>query len=147
MNPAELSTAECADCAVCASLLDTGRLWSGLAAVSALAVLLSLAAPGCRPLATHAPALLSALLATGVAERVLASRVHLDARLFAQLARADLPGLPALDAALRQVLNVPADKAGRSLAPRIAGAKRLYRWHLTSTLVLAGLGLAAWWPC
>ena len=76
-------------------------------------------------------------------------RVALDARLFDRLAAADaagLPGLPLLDAALQQVLQVPPTKAGRPLAPRIAGALRLYRLHAAAAGLLVALAVLAWCP-
>jgi hypothetical protein len=140
--PAELSAGERSACAVCADWLATGALWSHMALLAMLAVLLA-AAAGTRLGST--PGVLAALLALGVIERCVALRVAFDARLFDRLARGDLQGLAALDAALQQVLSVPAAKAGRGLPPRIAGARRLYRAQVLATLLLAALNIVAWW--
>lgn len=143
MNDVPLTADERAACAVCADWLATGAQWSQAAAVAVLAALAAALAGG-RPGAS--PALLLALLGLAVAERVLALRVAFDARLFARLARGELPSLAALDAGLQQVLALPPHKAGRPLAPRLAGARRLYRAQVLACAALAVLDLLAWWP-
>jgi hypothetical protein len=144
-----LSPTERAACAVCADALATHRLWGALALGCGLAVLLlSLAVPvpGGRLGVAHPFWPLPALLVLSTLERFLASRVQLDARLFDRLARGELPCLAELDTGLQQVLGVPAARAGRPLAPRIEGARRLYRLHLGAAAALALLALSAGWP-
>jgi len=87
------------------------------------------------------------LLAAVLIERYLSGRVLFDALVFGRLADGTLPSLQVLDAALRGVLNVGAHKTGRPLAPRIAGAQRLYCWQWISTLILVVGAIGAWWPC
>src|SRR5205814_4038626 len=103
-QPDNLSTGERAACAVCADWLSTGALWSHAALLAMLAVLLAVAT-GTRSISR--PGVLIPLLGLGAIERYLALRVALDARLFGRLAQGHLPGLPALDMALQQVLSVP----------------------------------------
>lgn len=117
-----LSPTDRASCAVCADWLATAPQWAWVAAPAALLCWAGVARGG----TAHALWLLGALL---LAERVLAVRVALDARLFDRLADGRLEHLGQLDAGLHGVLRVPTAKAGRPLAPRIAGAMRLYRWH------------------
>ena len=131
-----LADAERADCAVCAALLHASGVWRWLALV---AVPLGAAAAS---LPAPRPAGLIALAALALAERWLAGRVALDARLFDGLASGGL-GLDGLDGALRRVLAVPAAKARRPLAPRIAGAKRLAGLHLAAVGLLVAFDLAA----
>lgn len=137
-----LNAEERAACAVCADWLATGKVWSQAALLAVLAVLIA-AATGSR--LGGSPAVLMALLGLFVAERYLAVRVLLDARLFDRLARGDLAGLGSLDAGLRGVLALGPEKAGRSLPPRIAGARRLYSAHAVVTLLLVALSVVAWW--
>lgn len=139
-----LTMEERAACAVCADALHASRSLSAGALLAMAAVLL--AAWGRTRFGTS-PAVLGGLLVLGLAERYLAMRVALDARLFDRLAAADaagLPGLPLLDVALQQVLRVPADTAGRLLAPRIGGALRLCRLHAAATVLLVALAALAW---
>lgn len=142
MNQSEpLSAEERAACAVCADWLSTGALWSHTALLAMAAVLFA-AATGSR-LGSMQGVLIS-LLAIGLIERYLALRVALDARLFDRLAQGQLLDLPSLDKALQQVLSVPAIKAGRDLPSRVAGAQRLYRVHVSVTLLLIALSIVAW---
>ena len=131
-----LTDDERADCAVCAALLHASRVWQWLALV---AVPLGAAAAA---LSAPRPAGLIALAALALAERWLAGRVALDARLFDRLAAGGL-SLGGLDGALRRVLAVPAAKARRPLAPRIAGAKRLAGLHLAAVGLLVTFDLTA----
>lgn len=136
-----------AACAVVADLLTTARLWSAPAlgglAVAGWAVVTQAST---WPLPLRAAALLALGLLLGV-ERYLAIRVALDARLFGRLALGSLDSLAALDQALTAQLALPPAKAGRPLAPRLTGARRLYRLHAGAALVCsaqAGWGLLAW---
>ena len=86
------------------------------------------------PTARVAP--LIALAVLTALERYLAVRVALDARLFDRLADGSLGDLQCLDGALQRVLAVPASKAGRALASRIAGTRRLARLHLAAVAAL-----------
>lgn len=137
----QISTAERADCALCADWLSTVWVWSQAALLAMLCIVIA-AADG----EFVSPIGIIALLVVSILERALAVRVALDARLFDRLARNELGGLPTLDAALQRVLDVPLQKLGRDLPGRIAGAKRLYWFHVSSSLLLIGLAGAAWWP-
>jgi len=137
MNTQHLTPAERAACAVCADWLATSPA-VGLVAWFAVAAALAGLATGGAP---H-PVLL--LVPLAIAERFLAVRVALDARLFDRLATGSLASLDDLDAGLRQTLSVPAAKAGRPLAPRLAGARRLYRWQSVATALIVVLAILAW---
>lgn len=137
MTPSTLTPEERAACAVCADWLATAPAVALVAWLGVAAALAGLSTGG----APH-PILL--LVPLAVVERVLAVRVAFDARLFARLADGTLPGLPALDHGLQQVLGMPAGKAGRPLAPRMAGARRLYRWQVGVTVGLVLLAIASW---
>ncbi|WP_439817662.1 hypothetical protein [Zavarzinia sp. CC-PAN008] len=80
-----------------------------------------------------------AVLALGLAQGWIALRVGFDARLFARLAQA--PDLDAFDAAMTSQGLMPAAKAGRPAALRIAGARRLMAMQVallgTQVVVLA----------
>jgi hypothetical protein len=137
MSSQPLTPAERAACAVCADWLATSAA-VGLVAWFAVAAALAGLATGGAP---H-PVLL--LVPLAVFERFLAVRVALDARLFDRLATGSLANLDDLDAGLRQTLSVPAAKAGRPLAPRLAGARRLYRWQTVATALIVVLAILAW---
>lgn len=132
-----LTPSDRAACAVCADWLGTAPALSLVAWLAVAAALAGLATGG----APH-PILL--LMPLAVAERYLAVRVALDARLFDRLAVGSLATLDDLDAGLQQVLAVPAAKAGRPLAPRIAGARRLHRLHAVTVVLIALLAILAW---
>ena len=68
----------------------------------------------------------AAVLLLGLAEFWLAGRVAFDADLFARLA-ARGGHLAAFDRAMLGLGLLPATKAGRPMATRIAGARRLFR--------------------
>ena len=135
-------------CAVVADLLAGGRLWS-LPSLAGIAVA-GWTVPQLQ--AWPLPLRAATLLALGLllaAERYLAVRVALDARLFDRLARGAAPGgldsLAALDRALVHQLGMPPAKAGRPLAPRLAGARRLYRLHWSAALLcVAQAGWRLW---
>jgi hypothetical protein len=126
-----------AACAVCADWLGTAPALSLVAWLAVAAALAGLATGG-------APHPIVLLVPLAVAERYLAVRVALDARLFDRLAVGSLGTLDDLDAGLQQVLAVPAAKAGRPLAPRIAGARRLHRLHTVTVVLIALLAILAW---
>lgn len=77
-------------------------------------------------------------------ERVLATRLHFDARLFADLADARQPqaALVSLDQALHQLGLRAAPLHTRPLAERALGARRLLQWH--ATVVALQLLLLTW---
>ncbi|ARN22438.1 hypothetical protein [Piscinibacter gummiphilus] len=137
MSSQPLTPAERAACAVCADWLATSTAVGIVAWFAVAAALAGLATGG----APH-PVLL--LVPLAVFERFLAVRVALDARLFDRLATGSLASLDDLDAGLRQTLSVPASKAGRPLAPRLAGARRLYRWQTVATALIVLLAILAW---
>ena len=144
-QPAEaqaLSAGERAACAVLADSLAASRVAAALSPVLCLAVLATLALhPGRNGWAQIGLAL--CLLTLMLAERVLASRVALDAGLFDRLADGRLPDLALLDAGLQQVYSIPDHKRGRPLAPRLSGAHRLQRWHFGVVTALLALAVAA----
>ncbi len=83
--------------------------------------------------------LLGAAAFAGLAEIYFAVRVGIDAALFQRLAAgADDPDWAVLDAALTRLGMLPAAKAGRPAAARIAGAARLLRWQIAALLVQLG---------
>jgi hypothetical protein len=132
-----LTPSDRAACAVCADWLGTAPALSLVAWLAVAAALAGLATGG-------APHPIVLLVPLAVAERYLAVRVALDARLFDRLAVGSLGTLDDLDAGLQQVLAVPAAKAGRPLAPRIAGARRLHRLHTVTVVLIALLAILAW---
>lgn len=132
-----LTPSDRAACAVCADWLGTAPALSLVAWLAVAAALAGLATGG-------APHPIVLLVPLAVAERYLAVRVALDARLFDRLAVGSLATLDDLDAGLQQVLAVPAAKAGRPLAPRIAGARRLHRLHTATVVLIALLAILAW---
>ncbi|WP_426954285.1 hypothetical protein [Muricoccus radiodurans] len=85
-----------------------------------------------------------AVLLAGLAETWLALRVGFDARCFRRLAEtADGPALASFDAALRRLSLMPEGKAGRPMAPRIAGARRLIALQGVTLLVQVAVALIA----
>lgn len=87
--------------------------------------------------------------AIGLAELFLALRVAFDAQLFRRLAQDaadDRLDVGACDAALQALRLMPAGKAGRPVAKRMIGAKRLLMWQIAALLVqvvVAIIGAAA----
>ena len=137
MTSEPLNASDRAACAVCADWLRTAPAVSIAAWFAVAAALAGLSTGG----APH-PILL--LVPLAIAERYLAVRVALDARLFDRLANGTLASLGDLDGGLQQVLAVSSAKAGRPLAPRIAGARRLYRWHTVTAALIVLLAVFAW---
>jgi hypothetical protein len=95
--------------------------------------LLAVAALLLAPLLPTAPsrgvvAVLALIVLLGLGQAFTALRVAFDARLFAALGEGRAPAtLAALDAALTGLGLLDGAKAGRPLAPRLAGAMRLVR--------------------
>jgi hypothetical protein len=137
--------------AIAAALLDQGRRVDGLSrlvTVAAVFVMLLLAAM----LGREASLLLGALgvvVLIGLGECYLAMRVGFDAALFHRLAApADAFDLGRLDEALLRLGLIPPGKTGRTIAERVAGARRLLYWQglLLGTqiaLTIGGAGFAA----
>lgn len=144
-QPSTLQASDRTACAVCADLLATGSHWAHAGRLLVLTGVISIVVNahfmGLAPTLTT----LCVLLTLGLVQQMLSVRVALDARLFDRLARGDITDLPALDTALQQLFSPPAGKLGRQLAPRIAGAKRLYQFQIAATLLLAAANLAIWW--
>jgi hypothetical protein len=90
------------------------------------------------------PAFLGTIVLLGLGELYLAIRVGFDAALFGRLAEAaDLFDLARLDRTLSQLRLIPPAKAGRPMAARIAGARRLLIWQgvlLAAQVLLAVIG-------
>lgn len=123
--------------AAAAALLDTGRFADGLLRPLTVVALVGLLAPLAMPVPwASLVALLLAALA-GLGGSYAGARVAFDAALFRRLAAAAC-GPALLDGALVQLGLLPAHKAGRPLAQRIAGAQRLLRWQAMLLAVQAG---------
>ena len=137
MSHEPLTASDRAACAVCAD-------WLGTAPAVSIVAWLALAAAAAGLANGGAPHPIVLLMPLAIAERYLAVRLALDARLFARLADGTLPSLGDLDAGLRQVFTLPAAKTGRPLGPRIAGARRLYRGHTLTAALTVLLALFAW---
>ena len=143
--------ADRADSAVCAALLRTAVLWWAWMGLCGLTLAMLCMAQG-------AWGWLSLAWPMWLAGTWLTMRLRLDATLFHGLAQAGgaLHAGPALDGALTRVLGVPprpsADGAPRTMASRVAGAMRLFRF-LLALCVTHGLLLLAfvlqrafsWW--
>ncbi|MCW7537531.1 hypothetical protein OOT46_06655 [Aquabacterium sp. A7-Y] len=135
-NLAELAPQQRHDCAVLADLLASAGRWD-------IVVLGSVLLGGWALAQGPMPGALFAGLGLLLAERYLAVRLSLDQRLFERLALGSLPGLAALDGSLTRLFALPEAKAGRLLAARFAGTRRLWRLHLASVLALAALAAVA----
>lgn len=132
--------ADRAAAATMADLLEGGRVIHLLSvALSAGAMAALLLAPGWRAAIGSV-----AVLLAGLAETWMALRVGFDARCFRRIAAtADDPGLDGFDTALRRLGLMPPDKAGRPLAPRLAGARRLLSRQGMALLAQVGVALLA----
>lgn len=82
---------------------------------------------------------LGALVVLGLYGLYLAIRVGLDAALFRHLADGDMAGF---DAAMMRQGLLPAAKAGRPVADRIAGARGLLRRQVTALVGQLGFAIA-----
>ena len=71
----------------------------------------------------------AAVAVLGVAERYLAFRLRLDAGLFSDLAKQNIPSLAALDNALQRLGLRNAPDAPRTLQDRVLGARQLLQRH------------------
>ena len=128
---------------VAAVLHAAGRL-DALSRGVTIAALIGFPAAGLAGAPRAVAWLLVAAVLAGLAELWFAARVALDAALFADQARAGDPAdWHALDTGLIRLGLMPAAKAGRPAAPRIAGALRLAKVQAACLaaqilLVLAG---------
>jgi hypothetical protein len=120
-----------------ADLLDQGQSVNRLSiAVTAIAVAVLLLPIFPASLATVPTATVVALV--GLIELFVAMRVNFDAQLFRRLARDATEGhldIDTSDSALQSIRVLPVRKAGRPVAKRIAGAKRLLIWQSFVLLV------------
>ncbi|MFO1147425.1 MAG: hypothetical protein U1E62_03530 [Alsobacter sp.] len=127
--------------AVAAALLAQGRHVDALSRILTAGGLL-----GTPVLATIlSPAALVPVLlfvALGLTQAWLALRVGFDAALFEAVSRPGWESCSALDAALMEQGLLPPAKAGRPLAPRIAGARRLLIWQAVLLVLQVALALA-----
>lgn len=149
MTAVPLAAAELALCAATARVLAaavrvaTALSFVALASVSALALSAS-SSPAPAAAWTRALDVVPLALAWAfvLPERLLAFRLHLDAGLFADLARGRIGSLAALDTALQALFGARLGPVAgtRVLADRVRGAQGLVRRHAA---VVAGQGLAA----
>jgi hypothetical protein len=128
--------------AVAASLLEQGRVIDGLSRlVTALAVVgTPILATLLSPLAMGLPLVVIAL---GLLQTWLASRVGFDAALFSRLAASPGASTEAFDRVMTHIGLLPPGKAGRPWDLRIAGARRLMAWQAVAMLAQVGVAMAA----
>ncbi len=90
-----------------------------------------------------ASAIVLLVLAATPLERYLALRLRFDAGLFADLADGRIADLAALDAGLAMLGVRKTPPRLRSLEDRLAGSRRLWRFHaVVATLMAVGTGVA-----
>jgi hypothetical protein len=140
-----------AQCAVCADLLAASSVWFcvGPLVLAGLAAAILMAGASGDGVAGAILCWWAALL-VWLAERYVALRIRLDARLFDRLSRGEASGglgsLALLDGALQKVLGVPAHRSGRSLDERLSGTRRWWRrqlWLIAGQVIWA-LGVVIW---
>ena len=115
---------------VASALLDQGRKVDRLSCgvtTAAIAVIAIVPPLTLRPQWTLIAFAVAAVMC-GLAETYLAIRVGFDALLFHRVAHTG--DLVPLDAALGQLRLLPAEKSGRAVEMRIAGARRLFRFQV-----------------
>lgn len=140
--PHPLDTHDRARCAVVARRMGATQPLDMLGLACTAVMLLGMAAGAWRN-EDLVLALATALL--GVAERYFALRLRLDAGLFADLANGRIADLAALDAGLAAIgvrTGAPTEPP-RPLEARIAGCRRLWRWHLAVVTGQTALTLLA----
>jgi hypothetical protein len=128
-----------------AAVLDQGTRIDSLSRGVTIAALIGLLAIGV--MVDHPDALPLVLLAlavlVGLVELYLSIRVMLDAALFRQLATASaVPDWETFDAALLRLRVLPPAKTGRSVEPRVAGARLLLRAQGIALIVQMSLAVA-----
>ncbi|MFD0724656.1 hypothetical protein [Lysobacter brunescens] len=141
-TPQPLDTHDRARCAVVARRMDAAQVL-GLLGLACTGVMLLCMAAGAWRNEDLVFALATALL--GMVERYFALRLRLDAGLFADLASGRIADLAALDTGLAAIgvrASAPTHPP-RPLDARIAGGRRLWRWHLAVVLVQAAMTLLA----
>jgi hypothetical protein len=122
-------------CGVCAARLE------GQHPVAWLALLLT--ATGLAALVLGKPAFWWGLVVlAGLAERYVAARIHVDAKLFARMTSAG-PALVRLDEALTELRMAGPAAAGRPLPLRVQGALAWTRRHTLLTFAQAALAAVA----
>jgi hypothetical protein len=120
--------------AIAADLLDQGANLDRTSRLVAAATLIALALQGVfGPAGWVGPVALGAALLLAIVQALFALRTAFDAALFRRLSAE--PDLATLDAAMLALDLMPTDKAGRPLAERVAGARRLLTYQ---GLALAG---------
>jgi hypothetical protein len=121
---------------VTAALLTQGRTLDGLSRLLTAGALFGLLAHAVVHDADPVLVTVALLIATmaGFVQTYYAVRVGFDAALFGQLGEA-ITDLAALDSALQRLDLLPADKAGRPLEARIAGARALFRTQSAMLMV------------
>jgi hypothetical protein len=126
------------DLAVAASLLEQGRTINALSLIMTAFSFIALSLLS--GFESRTPNLgwvvFVIVFAAGLGQTYFAIRVGLDAALFRGLAAQETgPDLAALDKALQGQGLLPQHKAGRPLAERIAGARRLFNYQSGLLLV------------
>jgi hypothetical protein len=122
--------------AAAAALLGQGERLDRLSGLLTLAGLVALAA-------LPSPVLPILVVLAGLGQAYLSIRTGFDAALFAALAKGQgLEDAAAMDRALLGLALMPAAKAGRPAALRIAGARRLLHGQASLVLVQVGLAIA-----
>lgn len=136
MTASVLDAEDRARCATLSRWLAASTVLGALALGCAVVVALGWLVEAWRDHLLAAP-----LLALAPFERYLALRLRFDAGLFADLADGRIGSLDALDAGLA-VLGVRR-AAPRTLADRLQGARRLWRYHAVVVVLMAAATAAA----
>lgn len=131
-------------CLALAAALQALRAVAALGLMLTLVGLLLVALLALLAGATAVPLAAAWVLILGQLERLWATRIAFDARLFSALADGGLPDLGALDAALAALGLRPNNASPqRDLSARLAGTRRLVQQHLAIVIIQAlGCGLA-----
>lgn len=128
-------------CAVTTAWLEAGQTFGAWGCGQSALAAAFLVWPGV-PITNGFAMALGAALMLGIAERWLALRLQLDARLFHAIAQGDIQSLSVLDGALGALGLRPINSNTRTLASRIVGTRRLLRRY-TATLLAQALLLVA----
>ncbi|MFZ2754255.1 MAG: hypothetical protein WAZ48_12505 [Lysobacteraceae bacterium] len=135
-----LDTQDRARCTVMARWLGASSALGTMALGAALVIAFGCVAQAWRD---DAIAIVLLVLALTPVERYLALRLRFDAELFADLAGGRIADLAALDAGLAMLGVRKPPQHPRTLDDRLAGSRRLWRFHaVVATLMAVGTGVA-----